>query len=152
MCCENPTWIREQFLYIGMNATAGGGRPKPSAGVKENQQKLWSLVEECWCDFAHFRPNFDEIIEELEDIHVSESTTTSEQRVFKSAFLSTEDAAHIRAHFNNSSKTYSAFLSHHKESCAAEARLLKEHIDSLASKNAFLGECVLPLLSPSRHC
>merc|ERR1711871_418482 len=122
-----------------MHASAGGWRPAFIKGVAENQPELCSLVEKCWFELAHFRPNFDEIVDTLEDLRPLESTKSAGpiERV-KSSLLSAEDAERIRAHFNSSPKRFSAFLSHHNAACAAEARLMKDRIDSMLKKEAFL--------------
>ena len=53
--------------------------------------------------------------------------------------LSNADMAAAKEHFQSTPKKYSVFLSHHKNACAADARLVKEKLDAILGVEAFLG-------------
>jgi len=46
-----------------------------------------------------------------------------------------------RARHRDSPKGFACFLSHHKHACAAEARLVKQQLETLLDAEVFLGEC-----------
>ena len=50
-----------------------------------------------------------------------------------------EEEESIKRHFQDSPKTYSAFLSHHKVACDILARHVKQNLDPLLGKESFLG-------------
>ena len=56
-------------------------------------------------------------------------------------FLPTELKA-ARSRHKNSPKGFACFLSHHKQACAAEARLVKQELESILDAKVFLGKCL----------
>ena len=46
-----------------------------------------------------------------------------------------------RARHRDSPKGFACFLSHHKQACAAEARLVKQQLESMLHAKVFLGKC-----------
>ena len=58
-----------------------------------------------------------------------------------------EDA---RARHRDSSKAFACFLSHHKQSCAAEARLVKQQLESMLDAKVFLGMTKYPTFNTTQ--
>ena len=54
--------------------------------------------------------------------------------------LSDAEAQAAQQHFRRSKRKYAAFLSHHKDACATEARLVKEKLGAMLGVELFLGE------------
>ena len=52
-----------------------------------------------------------------------------------------------RDRHRDSPKGFACFLSHHKQACAAEARLVKQQLESMLDAKVFLGKCSPPSLS-----
>ena len=56
-----------------------------------------------------------------------------------------------RDRHRDSPKGFACFLSHHKQACAAEARLVKQQLESMLDARVFLGKCST-VSSYSRTC
>ena len=53
----------------------------------------------------------------------------------------TDELEAARARHFDSPKGYACFLSHHKQACAAEARLVKQQLEFMLNAGVFLGKC-----------
>ena len=56
------------------------------------------------------------------------------------AIFESEEIEAARARHRSSPKGFACFLSHHKLACAAEARLVKQQLESLLDAKVFLGK------------
>ena len=131
-------------VHIG----ATGWRPMIEALLRNELPEIIDLIEGCWSQEASDRPRFSEVLARLDSLKprtaagLTPSPNTLAQRAVCARALLTDEAieAAIRRH-SDSSKTYVAFLSHHKASCAAEARLVKDRLASTLEADVFLGQC-----------
>ena len=103
---------------------------------------MYSLqVEECWQDDPRKRPTFvtiDHRIKQLDPVLLGMQTTTATGSN-RTTLFSVEEIAAAETWYAGTGKTFVAFLSHHKEACATEARLVKGELDSVfESGEAFL--------------
>ena len=91
-----------------------------------------SQVEECWEDDPRKRPTFVAIAHRLKKMNPAllgiQSTSTVSGSAYATLF-SDEESAVAAAWFTGTGKKFVAFLSHHKEACATEARLVKGELD-----------------------
>ena len=88
-------------------------------------------VVECWEDDPRKRPTFVGIahrIKKMDPGLLAISTTAT--RSNHTTLLSDEESAASTAWFTGTEKKFVAFLSHHKEACATEARLVKGELDT----------------------
>ena len=88
-------------------------------------------VEECWEDDPRKRPTFVAIahrIKKADPVLLGLHTTTHSAN--HTTLFSDEEAAAATAWFAGTEKSFVAFLSHHKEDCATEARLVKGELDN----------------------
>ena len=91
-----------------------------------------SQVEECWADDPRNRPTFVAIAHRLKKMDpvllgIQSSSTVSGSEY--ATLFSAEELAAAAAWFAGTRKKFVAFLSHHKEACATEARLVKGELD-----------------------
>jgi len=85
-------------------------------------------VQECWQNDPRNRPTFVAIAHRLKKMDPGNSTSTVSGSAYSTLF-STEESAAATAWFAGTGKKFVAFLSHHKEACATEARLVKGELD-----------------------
>ena len=90
-------------------------------------------VEECWEDDPRKRPTFVAIahrIKKADPVLLGLHTITATHSANHTTLFSDEEAAAATAWFAGTEKSFVAFLSHHKEACATEARLVKGELDN----------------------
>ena len=63
----------------------------------------------------------------------------------------TDELAAAKARHHGSPKGFACFLSHHKQACAAEARVVKQQLESMLDAKVFLGKCSTTSFSPPEH-
>ena len=89
-------------------------------------------MQECWQNDPRNRPTFVAIAHRLKKMDPGllgiHSTSTVSGSAYSTLF-SDEESAAATAWFAGTSKKFVAFLSHHKEACATEARLVKGELD-----------------------
>ena len=126
-------------------------RPNPTEELVQKHPLVWALIQECWrsekteeakgealasaADIAR-RPTFTEIVERLEAMR-----STHNEKPQASPAFSTDEFKAARARHHDSPKGFACFLSHHKQACAAEARLVKQQLESMLDAKVFLGKC-----------
>ena len=92
-------------------------------------------MEDCWKNDPRNRPTFVAIAHRLKKMDPvllgTDSTRTSTvSGTAYATLLSDEESAAATAWFAGTRKKFVAFLSHHKEACATEARLVKGELDT----------------------
>ena len=87
-----------------------------------------SQVEDCWQDDPRNRPTFVAIAHRLKKMDPVLLGIQSSSSKYSTLF-SDEESAAATAWFAGTRKKFVAFLSHHKEACATEARLVKGELD-----------------------
>ena len=100
---------------------------------------IHSQVEECWQDDPRKRPTFVAITHRLKKMDPvlllsAQSTTAASRSINRTTLFSDAESVAAMEWFTGTNKKFVAFLSHHKESCATEARLVKGELD-----NVFMG-------------
>ena len=73
------------------------------------------------------------------EIAVEFASLQSLQSTGGTFLMDDEEIAKAREQHQSSSKSFAVFLSHHKEACAAEARLVKQNYEDLLGVECFLG-------------
>ena len=75
----------------------------------------------------------------MDPIHPGLQTSTTTTHANHTPLFSDEETAAATAWFAGTEKRFVAFLSHHKEACATEARLVKGELDNFFEEGeAFL--------------
>ena len=158
-CVCGRRHTRKQFLSTRgtiSEAVCWGWRPKPTYIVKETIPLVLDLLQECWrseksevkgglasllaADVAK-RPTFMEIVERLESMRPSSAQAISPtlNPSESSLMLQPDKFEAARERHRNSRKGFACFLSHHQETCADEARLVKQRLEHLLDAKVFLG-------------
>ena len=122
---------KDKFAYVKQ------WRPAIPNTLLEEQPTLVILMKEMWSADPSDRPDFLSIEPRISELKADPSP--SEGKAGEATLLTDKEESGIRQKFQSSPKKYSAFLSHHKVACAAEARLLKKDLDRILGKGSFLG-------------
>ena len=160
---------RGLMVALGAAAHQSGFRPTPKEEFVEALPELWKLasahprllaadaehtltqgcsapshtqVQECWQYDPHDRPTFVAIVHQLkrmDPVLLNIQSTSTVSGSASTTLFSDEESAAATSWFAGTSKEFVAFLSHHKEACATEARLVKGELDPLfGGAEAFL--------------
>ena len=70
----------------------------------------------------------------------SSSSIAVPSRTPTQGMYQTAELEAARARHSDSPKSFACFLSHHKQACAAEARLVKQQLESMLDAKVFLGK------------
>ena len=130
-------------------------RPQATALVVSELPEIWDLIQKCWSSDQRKRPTFEAICLILTTLKPSIQSNTPSSSISwnASGLRSTNQAKGVAVEWQRgSTKKYTAFLSHHKESCAAEARIIKEKLEAtFDGAPAFLGKLHQRKLRHARH-
>ena len=103
--------------------------------VLSDADAVWSFYESC------LTPSLkDQVAKRNAKRPMLPSDTTDRVPTFVGMFEPNEIEA-VRARHRDSPKRFACFLSHHKQACAAEARLVKQQLESMLDAKVFLGKC-----------
>ena len=102
--------------------------------------ETWDLIQKCWSPDPRKRPTFEDIFSILAALKPSTLSSAISWTESGLRANQTRGAAAVKWQ-RGSTKTYTAFLSHHKASCAAEARMIKDKLEAMFDgAPAFLGK------------
>jgi len=134
-----------------------GWRPRIPGQVDVDHPGLVRLVEAMWQTDFRGRPAMRDVVATLVNLVPSDQGEIAVELASLKATQSTgvflrddEEIAKAREQHQSSSKSFAVFLSHHKQACAAEARLVKQAYEALLGVECFLGafdECSRSLSS-----
>ena len=118
-----------------------GFRPEPKEEFAATQPDFWALIQECWARHPRDRPSFVSIAHRIKRMDPAHGSEGSRLTTGKTSLFSDAEARAAEEWNRKSGKRYVAFLSHHKEACATEARLVKGELEEFFDAEAFLGKC-----------
>ena len=121
-----------------------GGRPPVPAELDFDHPELVRLIISMWQADFRLRPSMKTVVDTLSNLPTSasnkETALTSSIRSVCGNVLSEEEVEEAQQRHQSSSKSFALFLSHHKEACATEARLVKQNYQTLLGVACFLGK------------
>ena len=131
----------------------GGWRPEIPTRVLRKHPSVAQLIQDMWQSDFRLRPSMRTVVDSIRNqakaasINVVQENSTIPQNPTSVNLLSDQDHRAALAKHQNSPNKFALFLSHHKEACATEARLVKMHYESLLSVYCFLVTSQVYLLS-----
>ena len=125
-----------------------GGRPPVPAELDFDHPELVRLIISMWQPDFRLRPSMKAVVDTLSNLPTSaaddETALTTSMRSVCGNVLSEEEVEEAQQRHQSSSKSFALFLSHHKEACATEARLVKQNYETLLGVACFLGKTHIP--------
>ena len=106
-----------------------GFRPEPKEEFAATQPDFWALIQECWTRHPRDRPTFVSIAHRIQKMDPALGSEKSHMTTGKTSLFSDAEGRAAEEWNRKSGKRYVAFLSHHKEACATEARLVKGELE-----------------------
>ena len=132
---------RGRIASVDVTDQQTGFRPEPKEEFAATQPDLWGLIQECWARHPRDRPTFVGIAHRIKKMDPAHGAEKSRLTTTKTSLFSDTEARAAEEWNRKSGKRYVAFLSHHKEACATEARLVKGELEGIFDAEAFLGTC-----------